>query len=85
MTYALILVEKPKHGWPEGIDFYAHRLPKEEGIRQIVEGSWLVNLDTDLIVLAQIVVAAQKAKIPYHATFFDQKPSFGSAHKENHE
>jgi len=61
--------------WPEGLDFYAHKLPKEEGLQQIAESAWLIFRDTDLLVLAQIVVVVHKAKMPYHALVFDQKPN----------
>ena len=86
MSYALVIVERPEEGWPEAIAFYVHKLPKvgdsekiDEGAIRIAEGSWLVNLDTDVIVLAQIVVAAQRAKTPYHVLVSDQKPNLVSS------
>lgn len=84
MPYALVtVVNKDQRAWPEGLDFHVHKLPKGEGLQQIAESAWLICLDTDLLVLAQIVVAAHKAKMPYHALVFDQKPnllSFGEDH-----
>ena len=81
MPYALVIVDKnqSRDAWPEGLDFYAHRLPKEEGVQKTGEGAWLVNLDTDLLVLAQIVRLAHEAHMPYHAVFFDQKPNVCSS------
>lgn len=82
MAYALVIVERPKHGWPEALEFYARKLPKtgdpepaDQGAIRIAEGSWLVNLDTDLLVLPRIVVAAHEAKMPYHVLVTDQKPN----------
>jgi len=54
MPYALVTIEKsaPRDTWPDGLDFYVHELPKDEGVQQIAESAWLVRLDTDLLALA---------------------------------
>ena len=76
MPYALITIEKNNnYAWPDGLDFYTHRLPKDEGVQQIAESAWLVNLDTDLLVLANLVRLAYEGKFPYHAIFFLEKPA----------
>ncbi len=75
MPYALVTVEKAsRQPWPDGLDFYTHELPREEGVLQIAESAWLIRLDTDLLALANIVRIAHDAKLPYHAIFFAQKP-----------
>ena len=75
MPYALITVENPsRRPWTTGLSFYTHELSKDEGVQQIAESAWLVNLDTDLLVLANIVKLAHDGKYPYHAIFFQQKP-----------
>lgn len=76
MPYALVAVEnKEQHPWPEGLDFYVHKWPTGEGMTQIAESTWLINLDTDLIVLGQIIVSSHKAGMPCHVLVTDQKPN----------
>ncbi len=80
MPYALVTVQKTSNrAWPNGLDFYTHQLPKEEGVQQIAESAWLIRLDTDLLALANIVRLAHEANFPYHAIFLDQKPSVCSS------
>lgn len=79
MPYALVIVEKPKHNWPDGLDFYASEMPNEEGVKKIEEGSWLVSLDTDQLALANIIRLAHGAKLRCHTLFFDHKPTFCSS------
>ena len=79
MTYALVIVEKPKNGWPDGLDFYAHEMPIEEGCRRIHENSWLIRLDTDLLSLANLIRLAHEAKLPSSTLFFDDKPAICSS------
>jgi|LakWasMet40_LOW7_FD_contig_123_67_length_2937_multi_4_in_1_out_0_6 hypothetical protein len=76
MPYALVTIEKsaPRDTWPDGLDFYVHELPKDEGVQQIAESAWLVRLDTDLLALANLVRLAHDAKLPCHSIFFLQKP-----------
>lgn len=75
MPYALVTIEnKEQRAWPDGLDFYVHKLPKDEGVQQIAESAWLVRLDTDLLVLANLVRLAHEARLPYHSIFFLQKP-----------
>ena len=75
MPYALVTIENTsRRQWPEGLDFYTHEMPKDEGVQQIAESAWLVNLDTDLLVLANLVRLAYDGKYPYHAIFFPEKP-----------
>ena len=75
MTYALITVENPsRQQWPDGLDFYTRLMPKEAGVQQIAESTWLIRLDTDLLVLANIVRLAHDARLPYHAIFWDRAP-----------
>lgn len=80
MTHALITVAKPdgRTAWPDGLDFYTQQLPRGEGLRQIAESCWLIDIDTDLLALANIVTLAHKAKLPVHAIFFDRKPDLVS-------
>lgn len=77
MPYALVTIEKPvpRNAWPDGLDFYVHKLPKDEGVRQIAESAWLVHLDTDLLALANLVRLAHEANFPHHAIFFSEKPA----------
>lgn len=76
MPYALVTIEnRDQRTWPDPLDFYVHKLPKEEGTLQIAESAWLICLDTDLIVLARLVVGAHEAKMPYHVFVSEQKPN----------
>ena len=79
MPYALVVVERPKHGWPGGLDFYAHEMPTDapenRGIERIEENCWLVDLGTDALVLANLIRLAHEAKLRCHTLFFDQKPA----------
>ena len=59
--------------------FYTHEMPKDEGVRQLNESAWLLNLDTDLVVLAKMVSIAHDNKLPHQVLFFDQKPVFATA------
>lgn len=75
MPYAIVSIQKPpRTPWPDGLDYYARELPIDEGLKQIAEGSWLICLDTDLLVLANLVQLSHKAQFPYHAVFFAEKP-----------
>ena len=78
MTYALIIVEKPKaqSGWPERLRYYTQEMPNDAGVERIAEGVWLLDLDTELLVLAHLVMGAHEATTPCRALFFDQKPTF---------
>lgn len=75
MTYAIVTVENtPRREWPDELDFYIHIPPTDKGLRQIAESCWLINIDTDLLALSNIVRTAHKARMPVHAMFFPQKP-----------
>lgn len=76
MTYALILAQKPAHGWPETMFHAIHKMPADEGFEILIEGSWLVNLDTHLIFLSGVIEICRKANVVHRIAFFEQKPSF---------
>lgn len=80
MTYALAIVDKeePKRPWPDDMRFYVHEMPTDAGVTRLNEGAWLLNLDTELLTLSQIVNTARKSKCPVQVLFFDQKPDFSS-------
>lgn len=82
MTYALILAEKPANGWPESMFHAIHKMPAAENFEILIEGSWLVNLDTHLIFLSGVIEICRKAKVVHRVAFFEQKPSFVSAPKD---
>lgn len=79
MTYALIIVEKPAYGWPDTMHRAIHSMPSDEGFEKLIEGSWIVNLDTHLIFLSAIVEICRKANVVHRVAFFEQKPSFACA------
>lgn len=83
MPYALVIVEKPKYPWPDGLDFYAREMPNDpdikEGIWRIEENSWLISLDTDQLALANLIRLSHEEKLRCHTLFFDHKPSVCSS------
>lgn len=79
MTYALILAQKPTHDWPDDMHRAIHNMPAAENFEILIEGSWLVNLDTHLIFLSAIVEICRKANVVHRVAFFEQKPSFTCA------
>jgi len=79
MTYAILVVDKPpQQPWPDGLDFYARQLPKDEVVLRLAENAWLIRIDTDLLALSNIVRFAHKAKFPLQAIFLDRKPDLVS-------
>ncbi len=83
MTYALIMIEKPPHDWPDSMYHAIHKMPTVENFDKLIQGSWLVNLDTHLIFLTVIVGICQKERLTHRVAFFDQKPSFTHAPFDN--
>ena len=80
MTYAIAIVDKKsnKSPWPDDMHYYVHEMPTDEGVTRLNEGAWLLNLDTDLLTLSQIVNTARKSGCPVRVLFFDQAPNFSS-------
>ena len=79
MTYALIIVEQPRGGWPQSMHRAIYDMPAAEGFEKMNESAWLVHLDNWLLFLAGVVQICQKDGLVHRVAFFEQKPSFISA------
>lgn len=79
MTYALIIVDTPKHGWPDSMHRAIRKPPIGEGFVKLNESAWLADLDTHLLFLAGVVQICHTEKLVHHVAFFEQKPSFANA------
>lgn len=79
MTYALIIVEAPKHGWPDSMHRAIRKPPVGEGFERLNESAWLIDLDSRLLFLAGVIQICHTENLVHHVAFFDQKPSFVSA------
>ena len=80
MTYALAIVAKnsQKDQWPDAMRFYVHEMPTDAGVTRLNESAWLLNLDTDLLTLSQIVNTARISGCLVQVLFFDQAPKFAA-------
>ena len=58
--------------------FHAYVMPTDVGATRLSEGAWLLNLDTELLTLSQMVRAAYEAECPIRVLYFDQKPQFAA-------
>ena len=76
MPYALLIVEKPPHGWPD--DMLPAVRPKEpyEGVTALNESAWLLNLDKALMFLARVVVNCYTHQLRHHVLFLSDEPHF---------
>jgi hypothetical protein len=80
VTFALVIVDKaaPRATWPGEMFFFVHEMPSDAGVTRLNEGAWLLDLDTELLILAGIVQTAHSCGLPIQALFFDQKPNFST-------
>lgn len=79
MTYALVIVEKPEHGWPDDMHRPIRRMPNVEGVSRLNESAWLIHVDIALKFLSGILHICQTHDLVHHVAFFEQKPSFVTA------
>ncbi len=80
--YALVLVEhtKDKSLWPEQLHSINNSIPTSSGATRILSGSWLIELETELLFFGTLLHVLQTSQTPisYQVAFFEKKPEFVS-------
>ena len=78
--YALVLVEhtKDKSLWPEQLHNINNSMPPSSGATRLLSGSWLIELETELLFFGTLlhVLQTSQAPINYQIAFFEKKPEF---------